>query len=81
MDTVNFQLNELNKYLEPYEQRIVLSEQKENEEKYWNLTWFRPADKFNEIEEHIIGGDDFDLFSALTGIKYGIRMNGHVKNH
>jgi hypothetical protein len=76
LDSVNFKVKEINKYLDKFNQRIELSEAKENptDEKYRDLKWLRPLDRDNELEEHILGGDDFELFCALTGIEYGIRM-------
>lgn len=77
LDMVNFKIKELNKYLSTTEQRITLSDTKTNQENesYRDLTWYRSLDRDTEAEEHIFGGDDWELFSVLTGIKYGIRMN------
>ncbi|MCP1159320.1 hypothetical protein [Bacillus infantis] len=76
MDMVTFKLKEINKYLSSSEQRITMSEKQLNEsnEAYWNLTWYSPIDKETELSEFMFGGDDWELFSILSGIEYGIRM-------
>ncbi|PAD84978.1 hypothetical protein CHH57_02040 [Niallia circulans] len=75
-DMVRYKIKELNKYLASFDQRIVLSDKKLDQENeiYWDLIWYRPLDKSTEAEEHIFGGDDWELYGVLNGIEYGIRM-------
>ncbi|MFS1518581.1 hypothetical protein V1503_19270 [Bacillus sp. SCS-151] len=76
LDLVNLKLKELNKYLGSNVQRLELIEEEamNSEDKSWNIKWFRSIDKDTEVEEHIFGGDELDMFATLNGIEYGIRM-------
>lgn len=80
MDSVRYLIKVINRYLESLDQRITLSEEKSNHdgEIYWDLTWYRSIDQYTEAEEHVFGGDEWELFAVLTGIEYGIRMQKHT---
>lgn len=72
----------LNRFLAPASQRLVLSDTKQSEDgtQYRDLTWERDIDKYSVSEEHIFGGNDFELFAVLSGIEVGVRMQQFARN-
>lgn len=80
LDLVNFRIQSINKYLLPSGQKLKLYKQKDDEGNiYFDLKYEKDLDAHTVLENHVFGGEDYEIFSCLSGLETGIKLQRNME--